>query len=161
MATRDSCHFSQRLQTPRFARKTKHKKDGESDSNYSYVIIRRGNRPEARTQGSGLFGAVAREEQERNAQKEESMQQGMIVPIKGAQDGSYEVMRYIPSKVSSKSSEPLDEAEQETLEQDMRKEAYRWPRLVYPPLKRSGHVVMDTCHPSGMSSTIRLLVNSP
>jgi ribosomal protein RSM22 (predicted rRNA methylase) len=150
LATRDTCHFSQRLQTPRFARKTKHKKDGESDSNYSYVIIRRGYRPEAKTQGSGLFGAVAREEQERNAQKEESMQQGMIVPIKGAQDGSYEVMRYIPSTVSSQSTEPPTEEEQEALEEDMRKEAYRWPRLVYPPLKRSGHVVMDTCHPSGM-----------
>lgn len=92
---------------------------------------------------------MAREEQERNAQKEESMQQGMIVPIKGAQDGSYEVMRYIPSAASLKSAEPPSDAEQEALEQDMRKEAYRWPRLVYPPLKRSGHVVMDTCHPSG------------
>lgn len=25
----------------------------------------------------------------------------------------------------------------------------QWPRLVLPPLKRGGHVIMDACHPSG------------
>ena len=29
-------------------------------------------------------------------------------------------------------------------------EAFHWPRLVRPPLKKSGHVIMDVCGPSGM-----------
>lgn len=28
--------------------------------------------------------------------------------------------------------------------------AYEWPRLIQPPLKKHGHVVMDTCASSGM-----------
>jgi len=27
----------------------------------------------------------------------------------------------------------------------LRMEAYEWPRIVYPPLKKSGHVIMDVC----------------
>jgi ribosomal protein RSM22 (predicted rRNA methylase) len=76
----------------------------------------------------------------------------MIVPIKGAQDGSYEVMRYIPPKSSHVASELSSDEDPAALEEDMRREAYQWPRLVYPPLKRSGHVVMDTCHPNGEST---------
>ncbi len=43
------------------------------------------------------------------------------------------------------------EADADAVEEGLRAEAYYWPRLVYPPLKRNGHVVMDTCHPSGES----------
>lgn len=103
----------------------------------------------AETSGTGLFGGVAKDEIERQSAKEESMKQGLIVPIKGAQDGSFEVMRYIPPKTSTEPLEPVDQQERSQTEEDLRKEAYGWPRLVYPPLKRSGHVVMDTCHPSG------------
>jgi ribosomal protein RSM22 (predicted rRNA methylase) len=28
-------------------------------------------------------------------------------------------------------------------------EAYHWPRLINPPLKRGGHVIMDVCSSSG------------
>ena len=28
--------------------------------------------------------------------------------------------------------------------------AYHWPRIVYPPLKRSGHIILDTCTPEGL-----------
>ena len=143
------------MQTPRFARKTKHSKSGENDSNYSYVIIRRGRRPVAETSGTGLYGGVAKDEAERQAAKEDSMQQGLIVPIKGAQDGSFEVMRYIPPKTSTEPPEPANAQKRSQTEDDLRKEAYHWPRLVYPPLKRSGHVVMDTCHPSGEYSFSR------
>jgi hypothetical protein len=33
----------------------------------------------------------------------------------------------------------------------LRREAYSWPRLVAPPIKRSGHVVMDVCSANGQS----------
>lgn len=32
---------------------------------------------------------------------------------------------------------------------DIRLEAYNWPRLVFPPLKRSGHVILDGCTAEG------------
>lgn len=44
-----------------------------------------------------------------------------------------------------------DDLSHEEIQDALRSQAYQWPRLVYPPLKRSGHVVMDTCHPSGTS----------
>ncbi len=40
--------------------------------------------------------------------------------------------------------------EPEEIENLMKAEAFYWPRLVLPPLKKSGHVVMDVCGPSGM-----------
>ena len=38
----------------------------------------------------------------------------------------------------------------EEIEHLMKAEAFHWPRLVLPPLKKSGHVIMDVCGPSGM-----------
>ncbi|KAL4067352.1 mitochondrial small ribosomal subunit Rsm22-domain-containing protein [Scleroderma yunnanense] len=35
------------------------------------------------------------------------------------------------------------------LEEALRREAYGWPRLVFPPLKRSGHIIIDACTPEG------------
>lgn len=31
----------------------------------------------------------------------------------------------------------------------LEKQAYHWPRLIQPPLKKNGHVVMDICSTSG------------
>jgi hypothetical protein len=36
------------------------------------------------------------------------------------------------------------------LQAQLRGEAYRWPRLVFPPLKKSGHVILDACTAEGM-----------
>lgn len=35
------------------------------------------------------------------------------------------------------------------LENALRQEAYHWPRLVFKPLKRSGHIILDACAPEG------------
>jgi len=37
----------------------------------------------------------------------------------------------------------------EEIEKLMKAEAFYWPRLVLPPLKKSGHIIMDVCDPSG------------
>jgi ribosomal protein RSM22 (predicted rRNA methylase) len=37
----------------------------------------------------------------------------------------------------------------EELEGLLRSESYNWPRLVFPPLKRSGHIILDCCTPEG------------
>ncbi|GAB5586034.1 37S ribosomal protein S22 [Umbelopsis nana] len=82
---RDWCHFSQRVERPRFLMRTKHSKVNVEDAKYSYVILRKGARP-----------TVTSSEQE-----------------------------------------------------DLETEAYDWPRIITPPLKKNKHVVMDVCAPSG------------
>lgn len=36
------------------------------------------------------------------------------------------------------------------LKEVLRSEAYGWPRLVFPPLKKSGHIIIDACTREGM-----------
>lgn len=58
-----------------------------------------------------------------------------------------------PHVVASTHSEKATESpcyEPAELEDLMKAEAFHWPRLVLPPLKKSGHIVMDVCSPSGM-----------
>jgi hypothetical protein len=47
----------------------------------------------------------------------------------------------------------------------LRAQAYSWPRIIYPPMKRSGHVILDMCNPDGMFKTkscpMLLLTSSP
>lgn len=43
----------------------------------------------------------------------------------------------------------LPSVNSDELEESLRKEAYSWPRMVAPPMKRKGHVTMDTCCPDG------------
>jgi ribosomal protein RSM22 (predicted rRNA methylase) len=38
----------------------------------------------------------------------------------------------------------------EELRDQLRREAYQWPRLVFPPLKKSGHIILDACTAEGM-----------
>ncbi|KAF8433554.1 mitochondrial small ribosomal subunit Rsm22-domain-containing protein [Boletus edulis BED1] len=64
------CGFSQRLQRPTFVRRTKHAKQGHEDIGYSYVVIRRGPRPDSTALGArgrpvGRTGGVEREAIER------------------------------------------------------------------------------------------------
>jgi len=35
------------------------------------------------------------------------------------------------------------------LEEEIRAGSYYWPRIIYPPLKRSGHIILDTCTKEG------------
>lgn len=43
------CHFSQRIERPKFLKDTKHTDKPEEDSKFSYVVIRRGKRPDVPT----------------------------------------------------------------------------------------------------------------
>jgi ribosomal protein RSM22 (predicted rRNA methylase) len=42
-----------------------------------------------------------------------------------------------------------DQTENE-IHEAIRLEAYDWPRLVFPPLKRSGHIILDGCTAEGV-----------
>lgn len=48
------------------------------------------------------------------------------------------------------------------LEASLRQEAYTWPRLVFAPLKKSGHIILDACTAEGSSfSDILTLETDP
>jgi len=32
----------------------------------------------------------------------------------------------------------------------LRQEAYQWPRLVFRPMKKSGHIILDSCTAEGL-----------
>ena len=56
-----------------------------------------------------------------------------------------------PTSISAvKPLEELAEDEDEMIDA-LRQEASTWPRLVAPPMKRSGHVIMDACCSNGKS----------
>lgn len=38
----------------------------------------------------------------------------------------------------------------EAINEALRLESFQWPRLVFPPLKKSGHIILDGCTAEGM-----------
>jgi hypothetical protein len=148
---RDACGFSQRLQRPSFLRKTKHSGRGEEDIGYCYLVIRRGERPAAHLNelGMGRVGGAGKEA----AEKARKKMQGKNF-LREVEGGEFEMVSLAESESCASPSVHRVEAEEVDIEA-LRKEAYSWPRLVAPPLKRSGHVIMDTCSPNGMSPMSR------
>lgn len=158
--TADMCGFSQRVNSPKFARKTKHSKRGEEDKNYVYLVVARGERPnvEASTELSrvGRIGAVGKEQ----IQKEQAKMQGKSVlrEVEGDKHGQGRVqmemvsLQEVAEEDRIKKGEPAlpnMDVDQKEMRDHLRAEAYSWSRLVAPPMKKSGHVIMDVCAPSG------------
>lgn len=138
----EPCAFSQRIQRPPFTRKTKHAKRGEEDVSYSYLIVSRGERPEGPTglaTGMGRFGAVGREAAARALAKATGKTE--IREVEGGDGGELEVVEIAHDITLPPAEDPVE------MEQALKAESYQWPRLVAPPLKRSGFVVMDVCMP--------------
>ncbi|TPX72656.1 hypothetical protein SpCBS45565_g00227 [Spizellomyces sp. 'palustris'] len=100
------CHFSQRVQRNRYMMGTKGAKQNHEDAKFSYVVLRRGARPNAKRHIDA----------QRNAQTH-------------AQTNAQQ--------------------DDQGLNTDMHTAAYAWPRIIAPPLKRDGHVILDWCGPSG------------
>ncbi|GAA5904730.1 hypothetical protein JCM6882_008359 [Rhodosporidiobolus microsporus] len=115
-STKAFCHFSQRVQNPAFLRHTKHTTRGQDDAKFSYVVIRRGQRPASATVAPEADAFEPVEEPE--AAKAES------------------VVVHDPSVVAPEP--PVDVAEE-----------LARPRLIGPPMKRSGHVILEVCAASG------------
>ncbi|KAI0281665.1 mitochondrial small ribosomal subunit Rsm22-domain-containing protein [Russula aff. rugulosa BPL654] len=137
------CGFSQRVERPPFVRHTKHSGVGHEDIGYSYVVIRRGPRPSIPDVKVGRLGDVGR----RQKQLEEAKRPPVELEL---DDGSPQISstHVIASPQSEKTMDSHDRDPGE-IEDLMKAEAFHWPRLVLPPLKKSGHVVMDVCGPSG------------
>ncbi|KAJ1643209.1 37S ribosomal protein S22 [Coemansia erecta] len=121
--TRDTpiwMYFSQRVQRPMFTMKTKHSKSNMEDLSYSYVILRRGKRPEKPLLLSDSSA--------------DNSQQQSLVSISEAQSNPD---KYLPNGCLRKTKEQLAN------------EAYYWPRIILPPIKRKGHVTADVCTVDG------------
>ncbi len=80
-----------------------------------------------------------------------------LVEIEGG-EGEFGMISQEPTKVAADidgteilaTGQPSDNGDTAMVTR-LREEAYHWPRLVAPPLKRSGHVVMDACCSNGWS----------
>jgi len=99
--------LSSTVQTPPFLRLTKHTSRGEDDAKFSYVVVRRGQRPA--TSSTSSFANLMAE-----LDLSQEQEQGSAPDQK--QTGEVE-----------------------------------WPRMIAPPLKRSGHVILEVCAASGDS----------
>ncbi|GLB35731.1 putative mitochondrial small ribosomal subunit Rsm22 [Lyophyllum shimeji] len=143
------CGFSQRIQRPSFVRKTKHSGIGHEDIEYSYVVIRRGPRPLPTSTNLGRVGEVGRRELEKEALSRAPMKELKLhsehAALAGSpKDGASAVASEI--SVAEEKNEPSTQVE---LEEALRLESYSWPRLVFPPLKKSGHIILDSCTAEG------------
>lgn len=142
------CNFSQRLQRPDFVRKTKHSGVGHEDIGYSYVVIRRGERPPRTITQEGRVGDVGRRELAKTSQEtpiaelliheDQHDTASSTIPSISTSD---EILDTHPNMPPALSGDELTAA--------LRHEAYNWPRLVFPPLKRSGHIIIDGCTQEG------------
>jgi len=143
------CGFSQRLQRPAFVRKTKHSGVGHEDAGYSYVVIRRGTRPKPVTSKTGRIGYVGKQELDKIASSKAPLTELLAIE----DDNNDHIGADLTGNVDSTTPEsPVQTAltsERQELEATLRLEAYNWPRLVFPPLKRSGHVILDSCTAEG------------
>ena len=114
----------------------------------------------------GRVGGVAKDQLAREIAKRQG--KSVLMEVEGGEGVEFEMISLTEAEnvtaetesvidmVDSGSGEdPLEVVEaDETLEADdmhatLRDQAATWPRLVAPPLKRSGHVIMDACCPNG------------
>ncbi|KAF9654157.1 Rsm22-domain-containing protein [Thelephora ganbajun] len=142
------CGFEQRLQRPEFVRKTKHSGVGHEDIGYSYVVIRRGSRPpfDSSSHSVGKMGPISYDE----VRKDTDIRSGlMLYPDTHANEEHIRAQEedIRATEIATEQRDTPDSPE--NVEGSLRKHAYHWPRLVFPPLKRSGHIILDSCTPSG------------
>lgn len=133
------------MQRPGFVRKTKHSDTGHEDIGYSYVVIQRGARQANHEHKIGRVGEVGRREQAKQITK------NIIVELQlHDQSQSPEAVDIASSMAGAAPS--LDNLQYELSDEmleTLRQEAFHWPRLVFAPLKRSGHIILDVCAPGG------------
>ena len=151
---RDRCSFSQKLQRPDFTRKTKHTNRGEEDVNYTYLVLGRGSRPSGISTQAGRVGGVGKEVLEKEAGKREGKSE-----LREVEGGGGEFEMVALSDLSGQAPGTVAEVgkTEEEVDGELRMEAYTWPRVVAPPMKRAGHVILDTCFPDGKSNPVPLL----
>ncbi|KAF8665511.1 hypothetical protein AX16_000525 [Volvariella volvacea WC 439] len=139
------CGFSQRLQRPSFIRKTKHSGVGHEDVEYSYVVIRRGSRPQSAFTTLGRLGEVGIRALAKEAEASVPVKE-LRLHDEGASHSPVEAAEAIPTTKESLDTKAITT---DGLDEALRQESYQWPRLVFPPLKKSGHIILDSCTAEG------------
>ena len=150
------------MQRPEFIRRTKHSGAGHENMDYSYVVIRRGPRPTHITDKVGRVGGVGMREFAK--QIEDSTPMAHLSLDVDHPELTEQADR---ERASSHELELSDATEDDyglipaEVTSALRQEAYGWPRLVFPPIKRSGHIILDVCHPEGepFSQNFTILLN--
>jgi hypothetical protein len=131
------------MERPAFVRRTKHSGVGHEDIRYSYVVVRRGPRPAPPDIKVGRLGEVGR----RQLQLEEAKRPLVELQL---DVGNSQVLPTptVASTIADKTIE-LHGSSPADMQKLIKAEAFHWPRLISPPLKKSGHIIMDVCSPSG------------
>ncbi|KAF8963940.1 mitochondrial small ribosomal subunit Rsm22-domain-containing protein [Flammula alnicola] len=140
------CGFSQRIQRPEFVRRTKHSGVGHEDIGYSYVVIQRGPRPVGVTTNVGRVGAIGKRVLKKELEAAIPMKELQLHVEETTMVSESEVETLTPRTAITYEGDNLSHSDLHTL---LRQEAYRWPRLVFPPLKKSGHIILDSCTAEG------------
>lgn len=145
--TSDVCAFPQRFTRPDFLRKTKHAKRGFEDVTYSYVVVRRGERPQPLPSAPPLVDGTKEPEAPASTAYADHVdgEPGEPVPRLTLSEYSIGNERQIINRTFREQA-----GDQEELE-GLKLEAYHWRRIIYNPMKGSGHITMDTCTPKGES----------
>jgi len=131
-------------------RLTKHSGIGHEDIGYSYVVIRRGPRPSLPDVKVGRLGEVGRRQIQSEGVKRR------LVELELDDGGSLALTQLAnASEPPEEITEPCTHSSEE-IDSLLKAESFHWPRIISPPLKKSGHVVMDVCAPSG--SILRMTV---
>ena len=173
------CHFSQRVQRSEMHRQMLPRGRGaqHQDERFSYVILRRLSRARARQEDVARAEKVAsgkwldvlppeeEEDEEANMSAEEIAERRAIEKRMGfsrdADDVVAATSREDESTVDAiEADEDGDDAEEdedavpENLLADAvaLASAHEWGRMVRPPIKRSGHVIVDLCDADGKLS---------
>jgi len=168
-ATRDMCSFLQRFIRPEFQKKTKHAKEPFENISYSYVVIKRGERPKkppllatgTHTQEKGPQ-TLAPEAESPPAYPEWTLNgsdHNLVHPEYLGVDGSNE--NPDPGESAALRTERQEaekryksEVSDTALQENLRLSSHHWRRIIYPPMKGSSHVTLDTCTPGGMLTRV-------
>lgn len=169
-ATPDVCSFPQRFLRPDFQKKTKHAKESFENINYSYVVIRRGERPGMPSKLSTTIDTLSEVTYQQEKTQAESAPAHeddhtnpsgleLVHPELLGIDGSNEFPD--PGESAAMETERQEaerryksEISDSALQEHIRLSSYHWRRTIYPPMKGSGHITFDTCTPGGKIARI-------
>lgn len=129
-------------------RKTKHSGIGHEDTGYSYVVIRRGARPLPAETKVGRLGEVGKRVME-TAREKAAIAELMTSDEHPHSTADSESLAKNKTFVELSTENLAAEPSGEELQAALRSEAYSWPRLVFPPLKKAGHIIIDGCTSEG------------
>ena len=141
------CGFSQRIQRPSFVRLVKRSGIGHEDIQYSYVVIQRGVRPDRVDTNVGRIGEVGK-----RALAAEKLSKTPMKELEVHVEGAGNTLNALSSQTEvPEVPDPDHGLSLSEVQAQLRLEAYQWPRLIFPPLKKSGHTILDACTVDGVS----------